>query len=56
VVSMADPYGLILGFLNWSHNFFQVVQLYSRDLVDPMPDPLLRKSGISLLLTNWKEY
>jgi hypothetical protein len=57
VVSTADPYCRILGFLDWSHNFFfQVAQLYSTRLVDPVPDPLLRKFGISLLLTNWKEY
>jgi hypothetical protein len=47
-VSLTDPYGRILGFLDWSrYFFFQVVpQLYSRGWVDPFPDPLLlRKSG-----------
>jgi hypothetical protein len=48
VVSVTDPYGNILGFLDRSrYFFFQVTpQLYSRGLVDPFPDPLLlRKSG-----------
>jgi hypothetical protein len=48
VVSVTDPYGRILGFLDWSrYNLFQVApQLYSRSWVDPVPDPLLlRKSG-----------
>jgi hypothetical protein len=48
VVSVTDPYGRILGFLDRSrYFFFQVApQLYSRGWVDPIPDPLLlRKSG-----------
>jgi hypothetical protein len=48
VVSVTDPYGRILGFLDRSrYFFFQVApQLYSRGRVDPVPDPLLlRKSG-----------
>jgi hypothetical protein len=48
VVSMTDPYGRILGFLDWNRYFyFQVSpQLYSRGWVNPVPDPLLlRKSG-----------
>jgi hypothetical protein len=48
VVSMTDPYGRILGFLDRSRYFlFQVApQLYSRGWADPVPDPLLlRKSG-----------
>jgi hypothetical protein len=48
VVSMTDPYGRILGFLDRSrYFFFQVApQLYSRDRVNPVADPLLlRKSG-----------
>jgi hypothetical protein len=47
VVSVTDPYGLILGFLDRRrYFFFQIApQLYSRDWVDPVPDPLLRKSG-----------
>jgi hypothetical protein len=48
VVIVTDPYGRILGFLYLSrYFFFQVApQLYSRGLVDPVPDPLLlRKSG-----------
>jgi hypothetical protein len=47
VVSMTDPYGSVLGFLDRSrYFFFQVTpQLYSRSWVDPVPDPLLlRKS------------
>jgi hypothetical protein len=46
LVSVTDPYGHILGFLDRScYFFFQVVfQLYSRGWVDPVPDPLfLRK-------------
>jgi hypothetical protein len=48
VVSVTDPYGRILGFLDRSlYFFFQVApQLYSRGWVDSVPDPLLlRKSG-----------
>jgi hypothetical protein len=48
VVSAADPYGRILGFLNRSRYFFfqAAPRLYSRGWVDPVPDPLLlRKSG-----------
>jgi hypothetical protein len=48
VVSVTDPYGRILGFLDRSRYFFLQVfpQLYSRGWVDPVPDPLLlRKSG-----------
>jgi hypothetical protein len=48
VVSVTDPYGRILGFLDRSRCiFFQVPpQLHSRGWVDPVPDPLLlRKSG-----------
>jgi hypothetical protein len=48
VVSVTDPYGRILGFLDRTrYFFFQVApQLYSRDWVDPVPDPLLLgKSG-----------
>jgi hypothetical protein len=48
VVSVTDPYGGILVFLDWSrYFFFQVAaQLYSRGWVDAVPDPLLlRKSG-----------
>jgi hypothetical protein len=43
VVSMMDPYGRILSFLDRGRNlFFQVApQLYSRDVVDLVPDPLL---------------
>jgi hypothetical protein len=45
---MTDPYGNILGFLDQNHYYLLHVapQLYSRGLVDPIPDPLLlRKSG-----------
>jgi hypothetical protein len=48
VVSVTDPYGLILGFLNRNrYFFFQVApQLYSWGWVEPVPDPLLlRKCG-----------
>jgi hypothetical protein len=48
VVSVTDPYGRNLGFLDRSRYFFYQVapQLYSRGLVDPVPDPLLlRESG-----------
>jgi hypothetical protein len=48
VVSVMDPYGRILGFLDRSrYFFFQLApQLYSRGWVDPIPVPLLlRKSG-----------
>jgi hypothetical protein len=48
MVSVTDPYGRILGFLDRSRYFFfqAAPQLYSRGLVDPVPDPLLlRKSG-----------
>jgi hypothetical protein len=48
VVSVTDPYGRIRFFLDRSsYFFFQVApQLYSRDWVDPVPDPLLlRESG-----------
>jgi hypothetical protein len=48
VVSVTDPYSRILGFLDWSRYFFfqAAPQLYSRDWVDPVPDPLLlRKCG-----------
>jgi hypothetical protein len=48
VVSVTDPYGRILNFLDRSRYFlFQVApQLYSRGWVDPVPDPLrLRTFG-----------
>jgi hypothetical protein len=48
VISTADSYGHILGFLDRSRYLsFQIsAQLYSRGWVDPVPDPLLlRKSG-----------
>jgi hypothetical protein len=48
MVSVTDPYGRILCFLDRSrYFFFQVApQLCSRGWVDPVPDPLLlRKSG-----------
>jgi hypothetical protein len=47
-VSVTDPYGRILGFLDRRcYVFFQVApQLYSRASVYPVPEPLLlRKSG-----------
>jgi hypothetical protein len=47
VVRATDPYGRNLGFIDRSSYFlFQVAShLYSRVWVDPVPDPLLRKSG-----------
>jgi hypothetical protein len=48
VVSVTDPYGHILGFLDRSSCFFFQVapQFYSRGWVNPVPGPLLlRKSG-----------
>jgi hypothetical protein len=52
-VSTADPYDRVLEFLYRSRYFFFKVtpQLYSRGLVDPVPDPLLRKSGSARNLT-----
>jgi hypothetical protein len=43
VVSVTEPYGRILGFLDRSRIlFYQVApQLYSQGCVDPVPDPLL---------------
>jgi hypothetical protein len=53
VVSVTDPYGCILGFLDRSRFFYQLApQLDSRGWVDPIPDPLLlRKSGSAGNLT-----
>jgi hypothetical protein len=53
VVSVTDPCGRILGCLDRiRYVFFQVApQLYSRGRVDPVPDPLLRKSGSAGNLT-----
>jgi hypothetical protein len=48
VVSVTNPYGRNLGFIDRRrYFFFQVaLQLYSRNRVGPVPDPLpLRKSG-----------
>jgi hypothetical protein len=53
VVSVTDPYGRILGFLDRGHYFFFQVapQLYSQGWVDPITDPfLLWKSGST---ENW---
>jgi hypothetical protein len=48
VVSVTNPYGRILGFLDRSHYyFFQVaLQLNSRGRVDPVPAPLWCMSNI----------
>jgi hypothetical protein len=53
VVSVTDPYGRILGFLDRSrYLFFQVApQLYSRGWVGPVPDPLLLRKSSSA--GNW---
>jgi hypothetical protein len=48
VTIVTDPYGCILGFIDWSRYFFFEVapQLYLQCWVDPFLDPLLlRKSG-----------
>jgi hypothetical protein len=47
VVSVTDPYGRILAFLDRNRYFFYQVapQLYSRGRMDPVPDPLLFCSG-----------
>jgi hypothetical protein len=47
VVSATNPNGRFLCFIDRSRCFFFQVapQLYSRGSVDPVPDPLLRKSG-----------
>jgi hypothetical protein len=47
VVSVTDPYGRFLGFLDRSRYFFSQVapQLYSWGWAYTFPDPLLRKSG-----------
>jgi hypothetical protein len=47
MVSVTDTYDRILGFLDRSrYFFFQVApELFSRGWVDPVPDPLLRKSS-----------
>jgi hypothetical protein len=58
VVSMMNPYGRILGFLDRSsYFFFQVApQLYSRGWVGPVPNPLhLRKSGSDGNITRTSE-
>jgi hypothetical protein len=50
VVSVTNPHGRILGFLDRSrYFFFQVApQLYSLGWLDPVPDPLLlKKCGIA---------
>jgi hypothetical protein len=49
VVSVTDPHARILGFFDRSrYFFFQVApQLYSRDWVDPIPDPLLLRKSYS---------
>jgi hypothetical protein len=43
VVSVTDPYGRNLGFLDRGRYFFyqEAPQLYSRGRVDPVPDPQL---------------
>jgi hypothetical protein len=45
VVSVTDPYGYILGFLDRSRYFFfhVALQLYSRGWVEPVPDPTSQK-------------
>jgi hypothetical protein len=47
VVSVTDPYGRILGFLDRSRCFFfqQAPQLCKRGWVDPVPDSLLHKKS-----------
>jgi hypothetical protein len=51
VITVMDPHGGILGFLDLSRYFsFEVApQLYSRGWKGPVPDPILfRKSGIGM--------
>jgi hypothetical protein len=58
VVSVMDPYGCILGFLDRSSYFFfqAAPQLYSQGWVDPVPHPLhLRKSGSTRKRTRTSE-
>jgi hypothetical protein len=58
MVSVTDPYGLNLGFLDRSrHFFFQVApQFYSRGWKVPVPDPLLlRKSETNPDLWIWSQ-
>jgi hypothetical protein len=45
VVSVTDPYGRILGFVDGSrYFFFQIApQFYSRGYADPVADPILLK-------------
>jgi hypothetical protein len=47
MVSVTDPYGRNLYFLDWNHYYFLQLapQLYTQGWVDPVPEPLLRKSG-----------
>jgi hypothetical protein len=47
VVSLTDPCGRVLGFLDRSRYFFfqTAPQLYSRGGVDPVPDPLLLRNS-----------
>jgi hypothetical protein len=55
VVSVKDPYGRILDFLDRScYFFFQVApELYSRCCVDPVPDPLLLRKSDSAWSRTW---
>jgi hypothetical protein len=48
MVSVTNPYGRNLGFLDTSRNFFFQVapQLYSRGWVDPVPVPLLLRNPV----------
>jgi hypothetical protein len=46
VISVTDPYGRILGFLDQNrYFFFQVATQFVFTKWTPVPDPLLRKSG-----------
>jgi hypothetical protein len=49
VVSVTDPYGRIIGFLDRIHYlFFQVpLQFYSRGQANPVPDPLLLENLVA---------
>jgi hypothetical protein len=55
VVSVMDPYGRILGFLDRSrYFFFQVApKFYSRGWVDPVPDLLLLRKSDSAGNRTW---
>jgi hypothetical protein len=55
MVSIRDPHGHILEFLDRSRYFFQVAtQLHSQGWVDPVPDPLLLRKSYSIIMVTLK--